>query len=219
MNKKVKILIVEDEVLIADYIHEMLNNEGYNYVKVAYDCYTALNLFKEFKPEIILLDINIDHKDSGIELAKKRNSLAQIIYLTAQYDELTIQKALETLPVSYLTKPLRKIEIIAAIKLAVIKMNKNFIIKRDGHKEIKILFSDILFVKSDGNYLDIYTTDKKYVIRQSLDTLYLELDSSIFSKTHRSYIVNTTKITAKTSAAVFINSIEIPLSRNFSTHF
>lgn len=219
MNRKVKILIVEDEVLIAEFIREMLLDEGFESVEVVHDCTSALHYFKQFAPEILLLDINIEGKDTGIALAQKRNPEAKIIYITAQNDEATLLKAIETSPDNYLTKPIKKIDVIAAIKLASLKKIKESVQIKDGFKEVKILLNDILFVKSDGNYIDIQTVTKKYSIRQSLDSFLLELNSDMFCKIHRSYIVNKQKITVKTSTSVFIKAIEIPISRSCTLEF
>lgn len=219
MNRKVKIAIVEDEVLIAEFIREMLLDEGFESVEVLYDCASALHYFEQFAPEILLLDINIEGKDTGIELAKKRNPEAKVIYITAQNDEATLLKAIETSPENYLTKPVKKIDVIAAIKLASLKNRKESLQIKDGFKEVKILLDDILYVKSDGNYIDIQTIARKYAVRQSLDSFLQELDSDLFCKIHRSYIVNKLKITVKTSTSVFINTIEIPMSRNCTLDF
>lgn len=219
MNKKVKILIVEDEVLIAEFICEMLQDEGFESVEVVHDCASALHYFEQFAPEILLLDINVEGKDTGIDLAKKRNPEAKIIYITAQNDEATMLKAIETSPENYLTKPIKKIDLIAAVKLASLKSIKESVQIKDGFKEVKILLNDILYVKSDGNYIDIQTVAKKYSIRQSLDSFLLELNSNMFCKIHRSYIVNKQKITVKTSTSVFIKAVEIPMSRNCTLDF
>lgn len=216
MQQSIKILIVDDEVLIADYIKDILVNKGFINVEVSYDSKDATEKIKLFNPEILILDINIDTKYSGIEIAKIVKSGSKVIYLTAQNDESTVLKALETNPLNYLTKPIREIELISAVKLACQILKKNYLVKKDGSKEIKIIYDDILYIKSDGNYIEIHTTVKTIVLRQSLDTTLKELDSDKFIKVHRSYIVNKDKITAKTSQVVYLNTVEIPISRSIN---
>lgn len=211
-----KILIVEDEVLIAEFVKEMLEDEGFKLIKMANDREEALMLFRSFVPEIILMDINIDGRDSGIELAMAKNPEAQVIFLTAQSDAATIQKALATKPQGYLTKPIRKPDLMAAITLVGQQQQTSFISIKNGYDIIKLPVNDVLYIKSDNVYLDIYTRKKKYSVRQTLEKFLLELDSSRFCRTHRSYIVNRSAITRTTRKAVYINEIEIPLSRNFS---
>ncbi len=212
----VKILIVEDEVLIAEYIKEMLGDEGFTYVKMAHDREDALLLFRSFDPDIILMDINIHGRDTGIDLAASKNAGADIIFLTAQSDTATMQKALATGPRSYLTKPLRKTDLMAAIQLGLHNKQNRFVTIKDGHSTFKIAQDDILYIKADNVYLDIHTSKKTFTIRQTLEKFMQELDAAVFFKTHRSYIVNRRAITGKGSKAVYIGAIEIPLSRSYS---
>src|SRR5687767_2020373 len=100
----IKILIVEDEVLIAEYIRELLNDEGFLNIKLVHDREDAIMLMRSFCPGIILMDINIEGRDTGIVLAGQKNPESEVIFLTAQNDLATMQKALMTNPVSYLTK-------------------------------------------------------------------------------------------------------------------
>ncbi|CAM4008704.1 MULTISPECIES: LytR/AlgR family response regulator transcription factor [Flavobacterium] len=208
-----KILIVEDEVLIADYIAELLEEEKFTTIKLAHDEDEAKFLMDSFLPEIILMDINLNGLNAGIELAKNKNGKAKVIFLTGQYDYKLMNDALQTNPDSYLTKPIKKQDVIAAINLVIIKQKANFITIKDGYDEVKISLDDILFIKSDANYIDIQLLNKKYTTRQSLDAFLEEIQSDNFKKVHRSYIVNRSKITKKNSTSVFVNEIEIPLSR------
>ncbi|MCW4468794.1 response regulator transcription factor [Flavobacterium sp. MFBS3-15] len=215
----VKILIVEDEVLIAEYVKELLEDDGFTNTKLAHDRDEAMMFFRSFCPEVILMDININGRDMGIELAAQKNPGADVIFLTAQNDLATMQKALATNPQSYLTKPVRKTDLMAAIQLVLQKRKDRFLNIKDGYGIIKIAQEDILYIKADNVYLDIHTSKKTYTIRQTLEKFMLELDPSLFGKTHRSYVVNRAAVTRVSSKAIYINSLEIPLSRNFSTNF
>lgn len=209
-----KILIVEDEILIADYIKDILQEFNYTNITIANDSSSAIDAFSSFQPDLILLDINIDERYSGIELSKKKNEGAKIIYVTAQNDIQTIQKAIATLPESYITKPIKKIDLLTAIQLVEQKYKNKSISLKDGTDIIKVSFDDILFVKSDGNYIEIQTVLKKHVLRQSLDSFLLELNSDTFIKVHRSYIVNKNKISKKKATFILIEKYEIPISRS-----
>lgn len=109
MNTSSKILIVEDEVLIANFIEKMLRKEGFSNLEIANDIKTAEVKFNTFRPDIVLMDINLEGPNTGIDLAAKKNEEAKIIYITAQNDPDTIQKAISTNPETYLTKPVKKI--------------------------------------------------------------------------------------------------------------
>lgn len=219
MDFNTKILIVEDEIIIADFIQATLNKEGFKNVKMAHKQNTAHELIKNFLPEIILMDINLNGENSGIELAKTVKNNAKIIFLTGQYDESLMSKALATNPESYLTKPVKKDDLLAAIKLSILKKQTKNIIIKDGYDFIKINHDAILFVKSDNNYIDIQTTSKKYSVRQSLEGFLEEIANPNFIRVHRSYIVNNPKIQKKTKSSLFIENHEIPFSKKYDFPF
>ncbi|WKW47124.1 response regulator transcription factor [Myroides sp. JBRI-B21084] len=214
-NSNCKILIVEDEILIANFILKMLQNEGFTTTEVAYNSITALEKFATFLPEIILLDINLETKNSGIELAKKKNKQAKIIYLTAQNDTETIQKAIETNPETYLTKPIKKTDVLAAIQLASIKNTTKHITIRNGYTNEIISFDAILYIIAEKNYIDIYTLNGKFTIRKSLSHFLEELPAN-FIQIHRSIVINKKHIQKKSASKVFINNVELTISRNFT---
>jgi DNA-binding LytR/AlgR family response regulator len=219
MKATTKILIVEDEVIIAEYILELLNDEKFNNVKMVHERDEAIVMMNSFLPNVILMDININGVNSGIELAKIKNEEAKVIFLTGQYDYTLMNEALSTNPDSYLTKPIKKNDLIAAINLAIFKQKVNYILLKDGYDIVKINFDDILYIKSDSNYIDIQTTTKRYVNRQSLSVIVESLPPETFKQTHRSYIINITKVTRITTTAVYMDNIEIPLSRTFAKQF
>ncbi len=216
MSFNPRILIIEDEIFIGDYLMELLQEEGFDNSKMANNKEEALLLMNTFLPEIILMDINIQGENSGIELATIKNDNARIIFITGQYDHNLMTQAFDTNPEAYLTKPIKKIDLIAAIGLVSHKQRSKCIIIKDGYKKVKLNLDDILFIKSENNYIDIQLEDKKFTIRQTLDHFLKETDCENFLRIHRSYIVNTTKISAKKSSTVIIEEFEIPYSRNLN---
>lgn len=219
MENNSKILIVEDEVLIANFIEKMLQKEGFFNLETANDIQTAETKFVTFRPDIILLDINLEGPNTGIDLAVRKNDEAKIIYLTAQNDSETIKKAIATNPETYLTKPIKKSDVLAAIQLASFKNVKKYVVIKDGYDEVKLFHDDIIYIKSDNIYIDVITTSKKYTVRNSLDNFLRELNNDTFCKAHRSFIINKKRVTKKTTNAVFLSDIEIPISRNFEVKF
>ena len=214
-----KILIVEDQVLIANYIKNLLNDNDLTDVELAFTVEEATDKINFKNPDIILLDINLHGKDTGILWAKEFVKNSQIIFITGQTEKETMLKAFEVNPVTYLTKPVKESDLIAAIELAKIKNKVNYVIVKNGFDELKINFEDILFLKSDKNYVDIQLVNKTITVRNTLDNFYKELDSDIFCRVHRSYVVNKSKVTQKKSSSIKINEFELPISRNFSFNF
>ncbi len=214
-----KILIVEDQVLIANYIKNLLSDNALIDVELAFNVDEATKKINIFMPEIILLDINLQGKDTGILWAKEFVKSSQIIFITGQTEKETMLKAFEVNPVTYLTKPVKESDLIAAIELAKIKNKINYVIVKNGFDEVKVNFEDILFLKSDKNYVDIQLTNKTITIRNTLDNFCKELDSDLFCRVHRSYVVNKSKVSEKKSSSIKVNDFELPISRNFSFDF
>lgn len=215
-QNKIKILIVEDEILIADFILDILQESNFKTIKIANDYHTALSLMESFLPEIILMDINLNSGNTGIELSKLKNKNATVIFITGQYDFASMSEALKTNPDAYLTKPIKKVDLLASINLALHKKQIKTLQFRDGYDTVKLEFDAINYIVADGNYINIHTNSKKYTIRQSLNTIAEQLPDNMFIKTHRSYLVNESKIERITSNSVLVNNIEVPLSRTFA---
>lgn len=214
-----KILIVEDQVLIAHFLKDTLLKEGYNQIEIALNIKQATEFISNYNPEIILLDINVEGKDSGISWAENYAKGHKVIFVTAQTERETLQKALQIKPLAYLTKPIKKIELLAAVQLAQNNFKKNYIVIKDGYNELKINFDEILFIKSDKNYIDIQTHNRKITSRNSLDQILNEINDDNFCRVHRSYIINKQKVTIKSSNFVKIENFEIPISRDITIDF
>lgn len=219
MNSQIKVLIVEDEIMIADYIFNILSKEGYVNVKMVHKIKDAQTIIENYKPEIVLLDINLNGANSGIELANVLQNKAKIIFLTGQNDENLMAKALSTKPESYLTKPIKKEDLVAAVKLTNLKNQPKQLIIKEGYYFVHINYDEILYVKSDNNYIDIYTFKKKYSLRISLEKFMESHLNQDFVRVHRSYVVNKIKIQKKTLRSIFIGAVEIPWSKNYQSDF
>ena len=125
MNEK--ILIVEDDFLVASDIKLMLESFGYKITGIANTAVKALELFKEELPDLVLCDINLRTKKTGIDFVSKTRKIAfvPVVYLTAYSDEKTISSAVGTSPVSYIIKPFTKIQLRTSVKFALEKSNGN----------------------------------------------------------------------------------------------
>ncbi|WP_452229519.1 MULTISPECIES: LytR/AlgR family response regulator transcription factor [unclassified Lacinutrix] len=214
-----KILIVEDEIIIADYIFEMLQEEHFKNIKMANDKETAIIEMNTFLPDIILMDINLNGRNSGIELSKTKKDNATVIFITGQHDFVLMNEALRTNPEAYLTKPIKKVDVLAAISLAIRKKETHTFQFKDGYDTVSLDYNDIKYIMADGNYVNIQTISKRYTVRKSLSTILEMLPAKLFAQTHRSYVVNTSKVQRITATLVVIDGLEIPLSRSFSKYF
>ena len=220
-----KILIVEDEPLIADDIAFILEDEGYKIVGKAIDTSEALSIITAQKPDLILLDISLDDDDDGVDLAQKINKDYHIpfIFITSHTDKLTINRVKKTSPCGFIVKPFKAAEILSTVAIALYKSRKiqstasktsgeSFFVKQ-GHDLVKIGFSDILYIKAEDNYTTVYLPDKKVLASINLKSLTEKLPSNQFLRIHRSYVVNISKITRISHRFVYIDEHEIPLGK------
>lgn len=147
-------------------------------------------------------------------------------------DKITLERAKRTEPINYLVKPFKKEQLFTAIELAFSKLAHNesinhhfcnedaLIIKgalfvKDKYKYTKVLIDEILWVKSDGNYLEIHTESKCEIIRGTMDFIIERLDDSKFFRTQKSYIINLDYITKIETNMVTIMSTGIPITKMY----
>lgn len=125
-NKNTKILVVEDEIIVALDIQEATNKMGFNCESIATSYNEVLKELDKNIPDIILMDINLENSINGIDIVKnlsEQNINIPVIYLTAYTDEKTITEAVSTNPVGYIVKPFNISELKATILLGLSKIN------------------------------------------------------------------------------------------------
>ena len=128
MNK-IKILIVEDESIIALNLKETLIELGYEPCGIAPNrCKTIALLEKGIQPDLILMDIYLKGPTTGIELAKELKITmpeVPVIFLTANSELATIKEASKAFSYGYIIKPYKKPSLHAAIEVAIAKVNED----------------------------------------------------------------------------------------------
>ena len=127
-----KILIVEDEIIIAEDLKQELTKLGYKIIGIATKGKEAIKKIKKTKPDLILMDLTLKGELDGIETAKQINKHHNIplIYISGYFDHKIIQRAKKTKAYGYLKKPIRPVEIHNKIKIALKahKLQKNITI-------------------------------------------------------------------------------------------
>jgi len=134
-----RVLIAEDEVIIANDIKYNLTQFGYADIILSTDGETALKYTEEHKPDIILIDIILKGKMNGIDFARliKIHYNIPFIFITSYSDDAIIQQAKETGPSGFIIKPFKFTELHAAIEVAVFNNNlKKDLIEKQNQIEI-----------------------------------------------------------------------------------
>ncbi|RIW15244.1 DNA-binding response regulator [Algoriphagus lacus] len=230
---KLKILIVEDELVIAEDLKEILEDLGYEVCGIAISSKEALALIEEKSPDLALLDIQIKGGKDGVELAAEINANYRLpfIMLTSHADIHTINRVKEVNPYGYLVKPFNEKEILAGIELAMANFSKeqarkndpdtsqDFVLNdslfiRNNGMLVKIKLQEIIYLEADANYTQVFAKDKKFVVRATLKDLEGKLDTNRFARIHKSFIINLAEIDSIQAESVSISGKEIPISRS-----
>lgn len=214
---KVKILVVEDESIVAKDIQNSLKKLGYQVPTTVSSAEKAIEEIEENRPDLVLMDIMLKGQMSGIEAAnliKERFGLP-LIFLTAYADDNTLSKAKITEPYGYIIKPFKEKELQTTIEMAMYKHEKDEVIKkeRDLYHSIienkeskdsifvradyrlnKINFDDIYYVEALKDYVVINTSDNSYTTHTTMKEMVRILPQKDFVRIHRSFIVNLNKI-------------------------
>lgn len=229
-----RILIVEDESLVAMDMERMLLGLGYEVLPNVNSYDDAMLALNTNKPDLVLLDINLNDTKTGIDLSKQIQQQYKIpfIYLTSHSDKATMDEALVTKPYGYLLKPFDADDLYAAIEVAMsnfmgqaihnedsgllckdalfIKTDKNF---------VRVEINDICWVESEHNYLYIVSQKGKHIIRSNFKDFQQNIPSAKFIQVHKSYMINLDKVEAFSHTDITINGKEIPLSRMYKDEF
>ena len=116
---KKKILIVEDEFIVANDLEIMLEAAGYETLGIAISAKAAMEEIAKNIPDIVLLDIQLQGAESGIDLARKLKTMhIAFVYLSANSDQVTLQKAKATEPYGFLVKPVRQKDLLVTLDIA-----------------------------------------------------------------------------------------------------
>ena len=136
MNKKAKVLVVEDESIVGIDLRQTLIKLNYQVLDVVRTGEDAIKTALEKKPDVILMDIMLSGKISGIEAVHKiREEIdVPIIYLTAYADEKTIQSAKLTEPFGYIVKPYEERSLHSSIEMAIYKHQTNTKLKESEER-------------------------------------------------------------------------------------
>ncbi len=230
---KLKIGIVEDEVIIADHIAGILLKLGYEVAEPAGSYGEAVQMIEEEKPDLLLLDIQLKGKKDGIDLASKikEDYHLPVIFLTANADSATVERAKKVNPASYLIKPFTKDDLYTAIEICIhntstsrrenlSETNNNFVVNnalfiKEGQHFNKVKFADILYLESEHVYVNVCTAAKTFLVRSSLQDYLIHFDPKYFFRIHRSYVINLEHIQSVNAEYVIINGFTLPVGKSF----
>jgi len=226
--QKYKCLIVDDEELAQDVIEKYI--ESMPMLELSGKCSNAIEAISHLHEntiDMMFLDINMP-EINGLEMLKTLNNPPKVI-LTTAYSEFALE-SYDLGVVDYLLKPIKLDRFIKSVNRAFEQFSKNgssevnvkspedelksLFIKED-HITYSIDFKDILFIEAYGNYLKIYTPEKTYVIRETMQNILGKVPEKKFIRVHKSYIVSLEKIKKIMGNIIYIDSHEIPVGSTY----
>lgn len=239
MSKK-KVLVVEDEAIVAKDISVCLKKIGYDVLGTLSKGEKVIPAIKEERPDLVLMDIMLAGEMTGIEVSKliKEEFDIPVVFLTAYADEKTISKAKVTEPYGYVIKPFKEIDLRTSIEMALYKykkekekiagikensltqtsaLSKEFIYVKSNSRLVKVENESILFVEALKDYVIIHTAKDKYTIHSTMKDIERKLPLESFMRVHRSYILNLKRIKSIESSVVLLENSDkkIPIGGSY----
>ena len=232
MSKTIKILIVEDEMIIGANISLQLTELGYEVTGLVPRGEEALKHIADNPPDILLLDINLKGNLDGIQTAEKMQETHNIpiIYLTANSDDTHFNRAKKTHPYGFISKPFKKLDLQRTIELTITQIassNEDFempknaeslvlsdsIFVRHLNSMVKVDIKDILYIEAERNYCRIHSKNKEYLLVMTLKEMDQKLPPKHFLRIHRSFIVNISQIREIANTHLVIGKKAVPISK------
>lgn len=221
---KIKCIIIEDEPLAVKVLTDYISQVPFLELQSAFkDAILATEFLHNNHTDLIFLDIHLP-KLKGMAFLKTLPDPPAVIVTTAYH-----QYAVEGFNLNvtdYLLKPFEFERFLVAVNKVkarerekeVLTENaetKNFIFLNVQKRKVKILFSEILYVESQREYVKIVTAKKTYLAKMSTQKIESLLPSNQFKRIHRSFIISLEKIESYTAETIEINGVHIPIGRGY----
>ncbi len=232
-NDKVNILLVEDELIIADYMQDCLQKLGYAVQDICINYEEAIAALSKKTPDLVLVDITLKGSKSGIELGHyiKQHFAVPFVFATSHNDKDTIDRAKQAVPYAYLIKPFSEEDLYAVIEMALMHFGRlqqkeqteladNPVIINDGifikHKNrfVKLQLDELIYIEANDNYSILLTKQGKYTIKTSLKNLVAVLPE-FFWRIHRSYLINLHHLKGFDAEEVTVDTQVLPMGKSF----
>lgn len=225
-------IIIEDQPPAQRILKKFIEDIGTLNLKATFsDAIQAMAFLKSEAVDLIFLDIHLP-KISGIDFLKTMPHPPHII-LTTAFPDYALE-SYEFNVIDYLLKPFSFQRFVKAVAKVPVKgqpeqaqgvvenpqATRKEIFIKSGYEHIKITIDDIIFIKSDADYTEIFTPMKKYLSSEPLRFWLENLNPEQFVRIHKSYIINTSKIIKVSGNQVYlIDEMVVPIGRAFKEDF
>jgi len=197
---EIRVLIIEDEPLIAADIESTLNNIDFTVAGMAHNYETALQQLQNNTPDIILLDVNLNDEKDGIDIGNyiNENYKLPFVYLTSYADKVTLDRAKKTRPAGYIVKPFEDKDLLAGLEIAIY----NFSVQSTTPSiSLAKINKHILSQISEREFDVLQAIYEGKTNQQMAESLFVSVNTI---KTHISSIYLKLDVTSRTAAIVRI---------------
>lgn len=234
-TEQIQILIIEDDALTAESTSLLLQEFGFCVKAIANSIETALCFLNKESFDIALVDIDLNGKQSGIELGNIISNQFHIpfIFITGITDASVIAEAVKARPAAYLVKPPNAATLFACIQTAIQNFSiqqvattssivpTDFFFIKIGNKLKKVFWNEVVLLSSNGNYTMLTTQDKtEHYLRSSLAmTLKFQIPQALqqnFMQLSRSEAVQINFVTEIDEEEIVTPVKRVPLSKGFA---
>jgi two-component system, LytTR family, response regulator LytT len=220
------VLIVEDEIVIAEAIADILTHSGFTNIRITDSVEEALNEMERRKPGIVLTDINLGREKTGIDLGHQLLHRYRIpfIYITSYSSPEIVGKAKHTFPSAYILKPFKNEDLLVAIELALFNSHNRYIAGpgdpvlsiKDGRAMTNVAFRNIAWIEATGSFTTVNASNgKRKVVKDTLNHIEKQFGKKQFLRIHEAYLVNANYITETRPASVVVNGHELPIGKDY----
>ena len=219
--KSLSCILIDDDSISLTILSKLIEEHGVFNVSGSFkNPVDALNFINSNRIDLVVVDIELEEVN-GLDVLKEFPRKIPAIVVSA-HDEYGVQ-AFEASVIDYVMKPIQKLRLVRALNKAkdeILKQSQSssieeaiFIKKNDSY--IKIQIGEILYLKSDGDYIEIHTVDHKYLIIGTMDSILTKIGSSDFIRVHRSYSVALSKVQSFQDYDLYIGKNAIPVSKSY----
>ena len=211
-------IIVDDNKMARTVLkHFVRQIEFLNLIGECENVMQASNLLSKEKIDLLLLDVEMP-KMSGIDFLKSVNNHPLAILITANAEYAV--EAFECNVVDFLVKPVKEDRFLKAVLRAKeifesnerpLEIDKEYFFIREKGISAKLMIADILYIQALGDYITIFTADKKHTIHYTLSAIEKELPAAKFLRVHRSYLLALDKVDTVENDTAYINKRPIPI--------
>lgn len=221
---KIKCIVIEDEPLATKILSDYILQVPFLELQATFkNALLATEYLRDNSTELIFLDIHLP-KLKGMAFLKTLSHPPSVIITTA-YNQYAVE-GFDLNVTDYLLKPFAFERFLIAVNKVQAKKNgalegkeaeetKDFIFITVQKKKVKILFSEIIYIESQREYVKIVTTKKEFTPKMSTHEVESLLPSNLFKRIHRSFIVSIKKIESYTSEIIELDGASIPIGREY----